>query len=87
MSSCLMELEEENNVHRRVLKLRDAALGCRQNISVNSPLAHVSYECVVDSLLALYTECSREQAGLARDKHIAKFLTKCEWLATWSMAL
>ena len=70
----------ENNVHQRVLKLRDAALGSRKSISVSSSLARVSYECVVDSLLSLYTECSSERAGLARDKHIARFLTKCEWL-------
>ena len=68
----------EENVHQRVLKLRDAALGSRKSISVNSSLAHVSYDCVVDSLLALYVECSNNRAGLAKDKHIAWFLNKCE---------
>ena len=67
------------NVHQRVLKLRDAALGSRKSISVDSPLAHASYECAVDSLLALYGECSSETSGLSRDKHISRFLTKCEW--------
>lgn len=74
-----MEPSVANNVHQRVLKLRDAALGSRKSISVDSPLAHASYECAVDSLLALYGECSSETAGLSRDKHISRFLAKCEW--------
>lgn len=72
-----LQLEEEN-VHQRMLKLRDVALCSRKNISVNSSLARVSYECVVDALLALYGECSSERAGLAREKHVARFLAKCE---------
>ena len=73
-------MELEDNIHQRVLKLRDAALGSRKSVSVNSALASVSYECVVDSLLALYAECSSEHAGLARDKNVARFISKCEYL-------
>ena len=73
-----MEALAEENVHQRVLKLRDAALGSRRSISVDSSLAHASYECVVDSLLSLYIECSSETSGLTRDKHISRFLSKCE---------
>ena len=65
-------------MHQRVLRLRDVALGCRKSVSVDSSLAHASYECVVDSLLALYSECSGDKAGLARDKYVARFLSKCE---------
>jgi len=70
----------DGNIHQRVLKLRDAALGSRKSVSVSSALARVSYECVVDSLLTLYSECSSEQAGLARDKNVARFLSKCRCL-------
>ena len=74
----------EENVHQRLLKLRDAALGSRETISVDSPLAHASYECAVDSLLALYSECSSESSGLSRDKHILRFLAKCELVSLYT---
>ena len=72
----------DRNIHQRVLKLRDAALGSRKTVSVSSALARVSYECVVDSLLSLYSECSADQAGLARDKNVARFLNKCTYPVT-----
>ena len=65
-----------SNLHQRVLKLRDVALGSRKSVSVGSPLAAASYEAVADSLLALHAECTR--AGLAKDKHAARFLQKCK---------
>ena len=73
-----MAAPRETNVHQRILQLRDAALGSRRSISLDSPLAHASYECTVDSLLALYSECSSETSCLSRDKHVSRFLAKCE---------
>ena len=65
------------NIHERVLHLRDVALGLSKAVQVNSHLAPASYDCAVDSLLALYTEC--ERAGrLAKDKNVARFLEKCK---------
>ena len=65
----------DRNIHQRVLELRDAALGSRKSVTVNSALASASYDCAVDSLLALHTECNH--GSLAKDKNIARFLHKC----------
>ena len=65
------------NIHERVLHLKDVALGLRKSVQVNSALTPASYDCAVDSLLALYTECSNV-TSLAKDKHIARFLGKCK---------
>jgi len=65
----------DRNIHQRVLELRDAALGSRKSVTVNSALASASYDCAVDSLLALHTECNH--GSLAKDKNIASFLHKC----------
>ena len=69
-------MDSEENIHQRVLKLKDVALGSTRNLTVNSALATASYDCTVDSLLALYNECS--QSSLAKDKHVARFLSKCK---------
>lgn len=63
-------MEEEENIHQRLLKLRDVALG---KVAVNSDLAPASYDCTVDSLLAMFRECQ----CLSRDKNILKFINKC----------
>lgn len=68
---------EVNSIHQRVLKLRDVALGLKKKVSVNSALAPASYDCTVDSLLALYDEC-RSASALAKDKNVIKFLSKCK---------
>ena len=65
------------NIHERVFHLRDVALGLRKSVQVNSALAPASYDCAVDSLLALYTECN-QVASLAKDKHVGRFLGKCK---------
>lgn len=64
------------DIHERVLRLRDVALGSSKSVAVGSSLAGASYEGVVDSLLTLHAECTR--AGLAKDRHAAKFLRKCK---------
>lgn len=65
------------NIHERVLHLRDVALGQNKSVQVNSDLAPASYDCAVDSLLALYNEC-HQATSLAKDKHVGRFLTKCK---------
>ena len=65
------------NIHERVLHLRDVALGLRKAVQVNSVLAPASYDCAVDSLLALYTECN-QVISLAKDKNVGRFLGKCK---------
>ena len=65
------------NIHERVFHLRDVALGLRKSVQVNSVLAPASYDCAVDSLLALYAECN-QVASLAKDKHVGRFLGKCK---------
>ena len=66
---------EEDNIHHRLLKLREVAVGSRQSVTVNSALSNCSYDSAVDSLVALFAECS--QNPLAKDKNIARFLKKC----------
>lgn len=68
---------EKENIHQRVLKLKDVALGSKKAVSVSSCLAPASYECAVDSLLALYCEC-KGASSLARDKNVLKFINRCE---------
>lgn len=68
---------DESSIHHRVLKLKDVSLGLKKVVSVNSSLAPASYECTVDSLLALYNEC-KSASALAKDKNVIKFLTKCK---------
>ena len=65
------------NVHERVLHLRDVALGSSRTVKVNSDLAPASYDCALDSLLALYTECN-QASNLNKDKNVGRFLTKCK---------
>lgn len=76
--TCLFAKDERmdmaRNIHQRMLILRDAALGSRNTVTVNSTLASASYDCAVDSLLALHAECSK--GNLTRDKNIARFLYK-----------
>lgn len=67
----------EQNIHQRLLKLKDVALGHSKSVSVNSALSNASYDCGVDALLAIYAECS-DSTGLSKDKNIAKFLHNCE---------
>lgn len=75
---CLFARDERmdmaRNIHQRMLILRDAALGSRNTVAVNPTLASASYDCAVDSLLALHAECSK--GNLTRDKNIARFLYK-----------
>lgn len=65
------------DIHQRVLKLRDVALGSRKSVQVNSPLSAASYDCAMDSLLALHNECS-QASSLSKDKNIGRFLGKCK---------
>ena len=65
------------NVHERVLHLRDVALGSSRTVNVNSDLAPASYDCAVDSLLALYSECN-QATSLSKDKNVERFLSKCK---------
>ena len=71
-----MEPQDEFNVHHRALKLKDIALGVRNSWVLNSKLSSASYDCALDSLCALHSEC--ESAGtLAKDKNVQKFTKKC----------
>lgn len=70
-------MERENNIHQRLLKLKDVAMGVEKAIPVNSPLAPASYDCAVDSLLALFNEC-KGASTLAKDKNVLKFINKCK---------
>ena len=76
--TCLFAKKERTNmarnIHQRMLILKDAALGSRNTLTVNSTLASANYDCAVDSLLALHAECSK--GNLTRDKNIARFLYK-----------
>ena len=74
---CLKTASNMENIHERVLHLRDVALGLSKTVQVNSALAPASYDCAVDSLLALYTECN-QVTSLAKDKHVGRFLGKCK---------
>ena len=68
----------EVDIHRRLLVLRDAALGTLQatgNRPGDNALVGASYDCAVDALLAVYAEC--ENTALAKDRNVAKFLKKC----------
>lgn len=65
------------NVHERVLHLRDVALGSSRTVKVNSDLAPAGYDCAVDSLLALYSECN-QATSLRKDKNVERFLSKCK---------
>ena len=67
------------NIHERVLHLQDVALGRSKSVQVNSDLAPASYDCAVDSLLALYSECN-QATSLAKDKNVGRFLAKCKRL-------
>lgn len=69
-------MEKEGNIHQRLLKLKDVALGARRAVTVNSCLAPASYDCTVDSLLALFNEC-KGAGSLAKDKNVLKFIEKC----------
>lgn len=68
---------EEETIHQRVLKLKDVAMGLKKAIPVHSSLAPASYDCTVDSLLALYGEC-KGASSLAKDKNVVKFINKCK---------
>lgn len=68
--------EKEGDVHQRQLKLKDVALGVKKAVPVNSCLAPASYDCTVDSLLALFNEC-KGASSLAKDKNVLKFINKC----------
>lgn len=72
-----MDMEGEN-IHQRVLKLGDVALGSKKAVSLSSSLAPASYDSAVDSLLALYCEC-KSASSLAKDKNVLKFINKCEY--------
>lgn len=67
----------EENIHQRILKLKDVALGEKKAVPVSSHLAPASYDSAVDSLLALYKEC-KSASALSKDKHVIKFMTKYE---------
>ena len=67
----------EENIHQRILKLKDVALGEKKAVPVSSHLAPASYDSAVDSLLALYKEC-KSASALSKDKHVMKFITKCK---------
>ena len=67
---------EDSSVHNRVLKLRDVALGVQKAVKLNSELASASYDCALDSLLALHIEC-KSASGLANDRNVQKFTRKC----------
>ena len=67
-------LRMDRDLHQRLLRLKDLSLGLRPPGTL--PPAGVSYDSVVDSLLALHAECSQE--SLAKDKNIARFVTRCK---------
>lgn len=69
---------EGENIHQRIHKLKDVALGSKKAVSVSSSLAPASYDSAVDSLLALYCEC-KSASSLAKDKNVLKFIKKCEY--------
>lgn len=71
-----MEPMEELNVHHRALKLKDVALGAKKLVALNSELASASYDCALDSLFALHTEC-KNASSLGKDKNVQKFTKKC----------
>lgn len=73
-------MDGADNIHQRILKLKDVALGSKKAVCVNSCLAPASYDSAVDSLLALYWEC-KHASSLAKDKHVLKFINKCMWSA------
>jgi len=58
-------------------KLRDAAIGQDDSITHASPLSLVHFECLVDSLMALYRECT-ESSTLSKDRNVKKFIQKCK---------
>lgn len=72
----IMETQTEGGVHQRLLRLRDVALGARKEVPVSSCLAPASYDCTVDSLMALFSEC-KGASTLAKDKNVLKFINKC----------
>lgn len=67
----------EQDIHQRLLQLKDVALGHCRSVSVNSVLSNANYDCGIDALLALYAECS-VSTSLAKDKNVAKFLHNCK---------
>ena len=76
-----MELKEESssgdNIHQRVLVLRDVALGLNKSSEINCDLYPASYDCTVDSMLALHEECT-QATSLNRNRNVGRFLRKCE---------
>lgn len=66
---------EGDNIHQRLLKLRDVALGFKKAVGVKSDLNPATYDCATDALLALYHECT---SNLAKDSNILRFIKKCK---------
>ncbi len=74
-------MEEEFNIHLRTLKLKDLAFNALQSLGRNSELSLANYDCALDSLLALHTECINARS-LGKDKNVQNFTKKCMILET-----
>ena len=66
-----------SNIHQRVLVLRDVALGLNKSSEINSVLIPASYDCAVDSMVALHEECTHA-TSLNRNRNVGRFLRKCK---------
>ena len=51
------------DIHHRVLKLRDVALGLKKTVKVNSSLAAASYDCAMDLTARSCTVSVAKQAA------------------------
>ena len=67
----------EAAVNLKVRKLKEAALSDQKSVLLNSDLAPASYDCALDSLLALHNGCS-DAVMYAKDRNVQKFLKKCK---------
>ena len=68
----------ETSVESRLTQLKKVVLGGGNDDSgdVSSSLTlRLSYDCILDLLVAVYRECDR--ASLKKDKNVARFLKKC----------
>ena len=61
------------DVHQRLLQLRDVAL-----VSGSESSLRLGYDCVTDALLAVYNECT--DSNLSKNAYISRFLKNCEYV-------
>ena len=73
---------ESQTIHERFLMLKDVALGSVEE----GNLVRLGYDCVLDSLLAVYHECQKS-TSLSKDKYISRFLKKCKCSRTYVTVL